>query len=77
LQAQRVLAALAQDLGIEDAKEKFKRIFLTKKNPYIITSPHSVDGVDDDVNRDGIVGMKKGEDTSIVLDKDNDASSSN
>jgi len=62
------LAALAQDLGIEDAKEKFKRVFLTKEYPYIITSPHSVNGM---------VEMKEGEDASIVLDKDNDASSSN
>jgi len=71
------LATLAKDLGIEDAKEKFKRVFLTRENPYTSTSPHSTHSVVNYTSEDNIVGMKVSEDASIVLDKDNDASSPN
>jgi hypothetical protein len=77
LRGQRVLAALAQDLGMEDATEKFKRVFLTKENPYLVTSPHSIDGTNIGTNGGDSIGMEKGDDASIVLDKGNGASSSN
>jgi len=40
------LATLAQELGMEDAKNKFKRLFLTRENPYLITSCYFEDGVE-------------------------------
>ena len=77
LRGQRVLAALAQDLGMADAKEKFKRVFFARKNPYLTTTSQSMDGLAGVVGRDGLVGVTEGVDASIVLDKGNGAHSSN
>ena len=66
LQGQPVLAALAQDLGMDDAKEKFKRVFFVKENPYLVKSPQFVDGLAKDVGGVGSVAVTKGVDVSIV-----------
>ena len=77
LRGQRVLAALAQDWGVEDAKEKFKRVFFARHNPYLTTLPQSADELATMDGGAGLVGMIKGVDASIVLDKGNGAQSSN
>ena len=77
LRGQRVLGALAQNLGMEGATEKFKKVFLTKENPYLVTSPHSIDGTNVATNGGDSIGMAKGDDASIVWDKGNGISSSN
>jgi hypothetical protein len=64
LRRQHVLAALAQDLGMADAKEKFKRVFFARENPYLTTTSQSMDGLAGVVGRDGLVGVTKGVDTS-------------
>ena len=77
LRGQRVLSALAQEWGMEDAQEKFKRVFFARQSPYLTTSPQSVDGLATVDARARLVGVSKGVDASIVLDKGKGAHSSN
>ena len=77
LRAQRVLATLAQEWSMENAKEKFKQVFFVKQNPYPTALPQSVDGLAVVDGGSELVEVSKGVDASIVLDKGNGAHSSN
>ena len=77
LRGQRVLSALAQEWGMEDAQEKIKRVFFARHCAYLTTSPQSVDGLATADARTKLVGVNKGVDASIVLHKGKGAHSSN
>jgi len=70
-----VLAALAQDICMEDAKEKFMQVFYARENPYLITKPKPIDDLVGVANRDGLIGVTECVDASIGLETGNGASS--
>ena len=45
LQGQRVLAALAQEVGTKDAKETFKQVFFKKDSPFFASGEESMYGL--------------------------------
>ena len=77
LRGQRVLAALAQDICMEDVKDKFMQVFYARENPYLITKSKPIDDLVGVANRDGLIGVTEYVDASLGLETGNGASSHN
>ena len=77
LRGERVLAALAQDICMEDAKEKFMHVCYARENPYLITKPQPIDDLVGVANRYGLIGVTECVDASIGLETGNGAPSHN
>ena len=72
-----MLGALAQDICMQNVKEKFMQVFYARENPYHITKPKPIDDLVGVANRDGLIGVTKYMDASIGLETGNGASSHN
>ena len=75
LRGQRVLAALAQDMGTKAAKEIFRQVFFRKETPYSARSQEPMSGLAGVA--DGIIPVVAGESASVALVEGNGVSSAN
>ena len=74
LRGQRVLVALAQDMGTEAAKETFRRVFF-KETPYSVRNQEPMSGLAGVA--DGSMRVVVGEDASVALVEGNGVSFAN
>ena len=75
LRGQRVLAALAQDMGTEAAKEIFRQVYFRKETPYFARNQEPMSGLVGIA--DGNIPIVAGEGASIALVEGNGVSSAN
>ena len=75
LRGQRVLAALAQTMGTEAAKETFRRVFFGKETPYFARNQEPTAGLVGIA--DGTMPVVAGEDASVALIEGNGVPSAN
>ena len=75
LRGQRVLVALAQDMGTEAAKETFRRVFFKKETPYSVRNQEPMSGLAGVA--DGSMRVVAGEDASVALVEGNGVSFAN